>query len=412
MAAITGAREGVPVLLLEKNDRLGKKLLITGKGRCNLTNAAEDVEEIVRNIPGNGRFLYGALRALDNHKTMHFFEEELGLPLKVERGNRVFPQSDRAIDVVNAMVRELKRLRVEILTGQRVNRIQQDQEGGLTGVITEAGQSYPGSVVILATGGSTYPGTGSTGDGYRIARALGHSITPLRPSLVPLVAQESWVKELQGLTLKNVRVALWDPAGKRLGEEFGEMIFTHFGVSGPVILSLSKAATDFWEREGQSRMVPLTMKINIKPALTPEQLDTRIQRDFAQYQRKQFKNALSDLLPKSLIPVVMHLSGIPEEKFVHQITRQERHQLSQVLTGMNLTITGHRPMGEAIVTSGGVNIKEMDPKTMGSKLVPGLFMVGEVADVDGYTGGYNLQAAWSMGYVAGKAAAKLVSLSR
>ncbi|WP_328597279.1 BaiN/RdsA family NAD(P)/FAD-dependent oxidoreductase [Heliobacterium mobile] len=408
-AAIMGARAGAPVLLLEKKDQLGRKLMITGKGRCNVTNAANDVEEIIANLPGNGRFLYGALRAFDHRQTMRFFEEELRLPLKVERGNRVFPESDRAADVVDAMAREMKRLKVDVQTGVSVTAVELDEDGQVAGVRTGQGTKIPGRAVIIATGGSTYPGTGSTGDGYRMAADLGLHVTTLRPSLVPLIAQEDWVKELQGLALKNVRVTLWDPRGKKLGEEFGEMLFTHFGLSGPIVLSLSKKATNYWEKSGKERE-PLTIKINLKPALTPEQLDARIQRDFHEYLRKQYKNALGDLLPKSLIPVVIRLSKIDEDKFVHQITRQERHQLLETLTGMTVTVIGHRPMSEAIVTAGGVDIKEIDPKTMASKRVPGLFFAGEVVDVDGYTGGFNLQAAWSMGYVAGRAAAKLVNL--
>ncbi|MZP28163.1 aminoacetone oxidase family FAD-binding enzyme [Heliobacterium undosum] len=406
-AAIMGARAGAPLLLLEKNDRLGKKLLITGKGRCNVTNDT-DTDGIIANLPGNGRFLYSALRAFDARQTMRFFEEELGLPLKVERGNRVFPQSDRAADVVDAMVRELKRLKVEVLTGRTVTSIERDAGGAIRGVRTSDGQFHPGAAVIVATGGSTYPGTGSSGDGFRFAGELGHTVTTLRPSLVPLVSADPWVKDLQGLTLKNVRVTLQDKAGKKLGEEFGEMIFTHFGVSGPVILSLSKHATNYWEKSGAPEKHPLHVKINLKPALTPEQLDARIQRDFAQFQRKQFKNALGDLLPKSLIPIVITLSGISEDKFVHQITKAERRNLLETLTALTVTATGHRPMSEAIVTAGGVDIREIDPKTMASKQAPGLFFAGEVVDVDGYTGGFNLQAAWSMGYAAGRAAAKLV----
>ncbi|KAB2952630.1 NAD(P)/FAD-dependent oxidoreductase [Heliorestis acidaminivorans] len=411
MSAIMGARAGAPVLLLERNDRLGKKLLITGKGRCNVTSDSE-VEEIVRHFPGNGAFLYSALRNFDSYRTMQFFED-IGVPLKVERGQRVFPVSDRAQDVVDALEKELRKLGGNIRMGQRVRSIKVDEKGHVAGVITEKGDFFPASAVIIATGGMTYPGTGSTGDGYELAKSLGHTITRLRPSLVPLITAEEWVKELQGLSLKNVRLTLSTSQGKKLGEDFGEMLFTHFGLSGPLILSLSKKATDYWEvkeNKGQVKEA-LTIKINLKPALTPEQLDRRIQRDFERYARKQFKNALQDLLPKSLIPVIIKLSTIDEDKFVHQISRQERLGLVELIQGMKMTVIDHRSMKEAIVTAGGVTIKEIHPKTMASKLVKGLFLVGEVVDVDGYTGGYNLQGAWSMGVVAGKAAAEVATKS-
>ncbi|MDD4587356.1 MAG: NAD(P)/FAD-dependent oxidoreductase [Heliobacteriaceae bacterium] len=409
LAAVTAARAGATVLLLERNDRLGKKLLITGKGRCNLTNKAPDVAAIIQNFPGNGRFLYGALKRFDQHRTMDFFTTELGVPLKVERGNRVFPQSDRAGDVVAALARELQRLKVRVSFGQRVQRIRRDPAGRVTGVTTTKGAVFSGGAVIIATGGASYPGTGSTGDGYGIARELGHQVTPLRPALAPLVAAESWVGELAGLTLKNVAVTLREPTGNRLGAEFGEMLFTHFGVSGPVILTLSNLATAFWRhRETGPEHPPLLLEINLKPALTWEQVDNRLQRDFSRYQRKQLKNALGDLLPRALISGVIRSAGLPETKFVHEITREERHRLVGVLTALRLTLTGPRPLSEAIVTAGGVVVKEIDPRTMASKLVPGLFFAGEVIDVDGYTGGYNLQAAWSTGYVAGEAAAAFV----
>ncbi|MCW2278318.1 NAD(P)/FAD-dependent oxidoreductase [Heliophilum fasciatum] len=406
MAAIMAARAGAKVLLLERNDRLGKKLLITGKGRCNVTNAG-DLQEIIRNLPGNGRFLHTALRRFDASAVMHFFEEELGVPLKVERGARVFPQSDRAMDVVDGLIGELKRLKVTVRTGCRVSRI--TYEAPCWQVRSDRGERWEGRALIIATGGNTYPGTGSSGDGFRLAQEVGHQVTALRPSLVPLVTAEPWVKELQGLALKNVRVTLFDPNGRKLGEDFGEMLFAHFGVTGPIILSLSKAATDEWERQGMDRALqPLRLRINLKPALTMEQLDSRIQRDFGEYQRRQFKNALTDLLPRSMIPVIIALSGIHEDKYVHQITRAERLRLVELLTGLTVTVTGHRPMSEAIVTAGGIAIKEIDPKTMASKKLPGLYFAGEVVDVDGYTGGFNLQAAWSMGAAAGQAAAAQV----
>lgn len=408
MSAIIGARQGVPVLLFEKMNRLGRKLLITGKGRCNVTTSVESIEEIVQNMPGNGRFLYSALRAFDNNKCMQFFEDELGVPLKVERGNRVFPVSDKAGDIVDAMAKELKRLNATVYMNQRVKKIRLDQEGKVEGVIDEAGRFYPGRAVILATGGVTYPGTGSTGDGHKMAKELGIALTDLKPSLVPLICQESWILEVQGLALKNVSASLLDPSGKLLGSEFGEMLFTHFGVSGPMILSLSKKATDFWNHYGK---LELNIHINLKPALTPEQLDLRLQRDFDKYTRKQFQNAVSELFPKSLIPVMLKLSGISPEKFVHQITKVERLAFRDLMQNLKLTITGHRSIEEAIVTSGGVSIKELNPKTMETKNIPGLYIVGELADVDGYTGGFNLQAAWSMGFAAGKHAGESVKTS-
>ncbi|KKM08827.1 FAD-dependent oxidoreductase [Clostridiales bacterium PH28_bin88] len=395
LAAIAAAETGAPVVLLEKNSRLGTKVLISGKGRCNLTNAA-DITGLVDNIPGNGQFLYSALHTFSN-KDMVALLNRLGLPTKVERGGRVFPVSDRSKDVVQALEGYLRRLGVEVRVNLPVAGLL--VEGNRVTGVKAGGGTVPGKAVVVATGGMSYPRTGSTGDGYRWAAELGHRITPLKPALVPLETNEEWVKDLQGLTLKNVEVSTW---GKdSLGSEFGEMLFTHFGVSGPIILTLSRNVSRYLERHGP----PVRAEINLKPALRREQLDARLQRDFAQFSRRQLKNSLGELLPQRLIRVFTHLSGLPEDKFVHQITREERLHLAYLLQHLPLTVTGTRPLAEAIVTAGGVSVKEIEPQTMGSRLVRGLYFAGEVLDVDGYTGGFNLQAAFSTGFVAGKSAA-------
>lgn len=403
MAAVTAARAGSRVTVLEGTDKVGRKLRITGKGRCNVTNMA-DLPELIANLPGNGAFLYGALSRFSNADVMTFFEE-LGVPLKVERGGRVFPVSDQAVDIVNAFQQEMTRLQVKVVTRQKVTSIKMT-DNKVTGVQT-ATSFYPAAKVILTTGGASYPATGSDGSGYAIAAALGHTIVPLKPSLVPLVGQDPWLPDLAGLAPKNVAVSLW--AGeKQLATDFGEMLFTHFGLSGPVILSLSKQACAYWQKQPQT---PLTVKIDWKPALDEAQLDARLLRDFTKYSRKQFQNALGDLLPKSLIPVILTCTAIAPTKPVHQINRTERGQLLSLLKAFPVTVTGPRPLTEAIVTAGGVNVREITPKTMASKLVDGLYFAGEVIDVDGYTGGYNLQAAFSTGYVAGMAAAENIKSS-
>lgn len=398
MAAVTAARAGGRVTILEGTDRVGRKLRITGKGRCNVTNTA-DLSELIANLPGNGPFLYSALNRFSNMDVMSFFEE-LGVPLKVERGGRVFPVSDQAADIVNALQQEMARLQVQIITRQKVTSIK-IMDNKVIGVQT-ATSFYPATKVILTTGGASYPATGSDGSGYTIAEALGHTIVPLKPSLVPLVGQEPWLLDLAGLAPKNVAVSLWADE-KQLANDFGEMLFTHFGLSGPVILSLSKQACAYWQKQPKT---PLTVKIDWKPALDEAQLDARLLRDFTKYSRKQFQNALGDLLPKSLIPVVVLCSKIAPTKPVHQISRIERGRLLSLLKTFPVTVTGPRPLTEAIVTAGGVSVREIIPKTMASKLIDGLYFAGEVIDVDGYTGGYNLQAAFSTGYVAGMAAAK------
>lgn len=392
MAAIRAAENGAAVTLLEKMKRPGRKMMITGKGRCNITNAA-DVPEIIRNIHGNGAFLNSSMRAFDNQDVMEFFRQQ-GVPVKVERGNRVFPVSDKAQDVVDAMVHRLHELDVRIELEMPVADILL-QEGRVAGVRTKSGAHYKADAVILAVGGASYPGTGSTGDGYEMARKLGHTVVPLRPSLVPLETEEEWVKDVQGLSLRNVRATLL-AGGEKVQEMFGEMMFTHFGVTGPIILSMSRRAAKCL---AEGKFVEL--ELNLKPALTPEKLDARIQRDFEQHIRKSLKNGLLDLLPHKLIEPVLDCAYLDPEKPVHQVTAEERHRLAETLQHLTLTITKTRPLAEAIVTAGGVSVREINPKTMESKLVPGLYFAGEVVDVDAYTGGYNLQAAFSMGNAAG-----------
>lgn len=392
MAAVKAAENGANVTLLEKMNRVGKKMLITGKGRCNITNGAE-VPEIIANVLGNGAFLHSSLRAFDNRAVIRFFEEA-GVPTKEERGRRIFPQSDRASDVVDALEGKLHELGVSIRRETPVKEILV-QEGRAVGIRTSTGQEYDGDAVILAVGGASYPGTGSTGDGYAMAKRLGHSIARILPSLVPLETEEEWVKEAQGLSLRNVQVTLLAD-GKKKAELFGEMMFAHFGVTGPIILSLSREAAQLL---AEGRLVELLL--NLKPALTPETLDGRVQRDFAKYHRKQLKNGLHDLLPGKLIEPVLDAAYLDPEKPIHQVTQEERGRLVKALRQLPLTVTRTRPLSEAIVTAGGVSVKEINPKTMESKLVENLYFAGEVVDVDAYTGGYNLQAAFSMGAAAG-----------
>lgn len=394
IAAGRAAELGAKVIILEKNKAVGRKLLISGKGRCNITNSG-DINTFMEYYHGEGRFLYSAFH--------HFFQPELlallkryGVETKVERGGRIFPVSDKAADVVQALLNYARTNGAELRTETEVLEIWQE-DGAVKGVKT-AEQHLEGSAVILATGGKSYPATGSTGDGYKWAAALGHTIITPRPALVPLNIREDWVKQLQGLSLKNVEVSLSEE-GKVLGKEFGEMLFTHFGVSGPVILTLSRLVVEKDGRRG------LRLHLNLKPALDEETLDKRLQRDMQKYQRKQLQNALDELLPQRLIPIVISQSGIPAAKFVHQITKEERQRLLQALRDLTLTVLGPRSLSEAIVTAGGVALKEVNPSTMESKLVRGLYFAGEVLDIDGLTGGYNLQAAFSTGYLAGEKAA-------
>ena len=387
MAAIRAAEGGAHVTLLEKMPQLGRKLRITGKGRCNLTNAA-DVAEVVKNIPGNGKFLFSALKNFSPADTVNFFES-LGVKTKVERGGRVFPASDDASEVLDALARRLAILGVDIKTNSPVKEILAENKKIVGALVGE--KIFKCDALILATGGMSYPATGSTGDGFKFARKLGHTVTEILPALVPLETEEEFVKDLQGLSLRNVRVKLLAD-GKKISEHFGEMLFTHFGVSGPIILTLSRRAAKLL---AEKKFVEL--EINLKPALSPEQLDARILRDFDKFKGKIIKNSLGDLLPAKLIPPVLDLSFLPEEKRVDEITAAQRRRLAQTLRALPLTIIGTRPISEAIVTAGGVDVRELDPRTMRSKLVENLFVVGEVADVDGFTGGFNLQAAWAMG---------------
>lgn len=389
-AAGIAGRSGKSALVFEKNGKAGRKLLITGKGRCNITNDCS-MEELMANIPGNGRFLYSVFNQFNNRDIIAFFES-INVPVKTERGNRVFPVSDRSIDVVKALVNYARSSGARFLYESPVGEIC-CENGRVTGVKLKNNDYYELDSVILATGGLSYPMTGSDGDGYRLARALGHTVTELKPSLVPLETEESWVPELQGLTLKNVGLTAFDNKGRKVYHEQGEMLFTHFGVSGPMILSASRHIMDCGYKGAY-------FLIDLKPALDEEKLDLRLQRDFAKYSRKQFGNSLSDLLPRSLIPVFVRLSGIPSDKPVNQVTKAERRELVKLLKGIKVTVSRPRPIEEAIVTAGGISTKEINPSTMESKLVKGLYFAGEIIDVDAYTGGFNLTIAFSTAYVA------------
>lgn len=395
MAACMAAIEGAQVTLLEKNEKTGKKIYITGKGRCNLTNACQR-EEFLENVITNPKFLYSAFAQLDNQAVMNFFEKA-GCRLKTERGDRVFPVSDHSSDVIAALNGELKKNRVQVMLHTEVSELLLE-EGSVKGVLLSDGKKLHADAVIIATGGRSYESTGSTGDGYRFAKQVGHTIKDLRPSLVPFVVKEEWCKKLQGLSLKNVAVTL-KKEKKKIYEGFGEMLFTHFGVSGPLILS----ASSFYTAKYSGQEVLLT--IDLKPAMDREQLDKRILRDFEENAGKQFKNALDKLLPAKLIPVMIELSGIDPHKKTSEVTKKERSRLLELFKELKLTVNGCRGYGEAIITGGGVNVKEIDPKTMGSRLVNGLYFAGEVMDVDALTGGFNLQIAWSTGALAGKSAA-------
>ena len=385
-AAVTAASRGCHVLLLEKNDRLGKKLLITGKGRCNVTNRCTE-QEVLQNTPRNGRFLYSAMTAFPPEKTIAFFEEH-GCPLKTERGNRVFPVTDRAQSVLDCLHAELRRMKVTV-RNEAVTEILQEN-GRVSGVRTGK-NSYEASWVILATGGVSYPATGSTGDGYAFAKALGHTVIPQEGSLVPLTAVGPDCAEMQGLSLRNVGVKLLNAKGKVLYKDFGELLFTHFGVSGPTVLS----ASCHLKGEG-CRLV-----IDLKPALEESKLDERIRRDLELYQNRTMENALTDLLPRSMIPVALRRLEIPFDLQANSLTKQKRRALVELLKAFPVEIAGKRPVSEAIITSGGVKVSEVDPKTMESKRIPGLFFAGEVLDCDAYTGGFNLQIAWATAYAAG-----------
>lgn len=390
MAAVAAAKSGSRVLLFEKNDIVGKKMGITGKGRCNLTNICT-VPEFIERTPGNGKFLYSVYRQFDNQDFLALLTD-WQLATKVERGGRVFPESDSAIEVRKLFYKKLKGYNVELFLNDKALKVRNCELGKVE--VTCSSGVYEGDACIISTGGISYPQTGCTGDGYRFARRLGHTVTDLKPSLIPLVSDDEWVKELQGISLRNVAVSLWH-GEKELAHQFGEMIFTHFGVSGPTILSLSNTATK------HEQDLPLQLQINLKPALTDEVLDDRIQRDFQKYSRKQIENGMTELLPQRMILAVLRQARIDPTKTVNQITKEERLCLGKAMHHFSLTISGTRPIEEAIVTAGGIALKEINPSTMESKLVPGLFFAGEVLDVDAYTGGYNLQAAFSTGYVAG-----------
>ncbi len=403
MSAVCAAREGAFVTLLEKNEKTGKKIYITGKGRCNLTNSC-DQEVFFDNIVSNGKFLYSAFHRMDSQGVREFFESA-GLRLKEERGNRIFPLSDHSSDVISALNRQMDKERVkvclhtqaaEILTGSH-------PAPAVRGVKLADGRELLADAVIVATGGKSYESTGSTGDGYRFAAHAGHRVKELKPALVPFVTKESWPKALQGLSLKNVSVTL-KKEKKKIYEGFGEMLFTHFGVSGPLILS----ASSYYVKKYNN--MPVRLCIDLKPALSDEQLDRRLLREFDRSRNRQFKNALDSLLPAKLIPVLVVLSGIPPEKKAGELTREERNSLASCLKNLTMTVTGTRGFQEAIVTQGGVDVKEVNPSTMESKLVKGLYFAGEVLDLDALTGGFNLQIAWSTGYQAGLSAAKAAEI--
>ena len=399
MAACAAAQNGHQVTLIEKNEKLGKKIYITGKGRCNLTNDC-DVQDLFKQILRNPKFLYSAIYEFDNYMVQQFFSD-WGCPVKIERGDRVFPVSDHASDVTGALERAMKVAGVKILLNTRVTEIMQREQGGVSGVLvhTKNGKTQPDNLpadaVILATGGVSYPSTGSTGDGIRFAEKLGHTVKPLAPSLVPFETKEAFVKELMGLSLKNVQATITDGKGKKLYSDFGEMLFTHFGVSGPLMLSASAAVNDAIMKE------ELHLFIDLKPALTKEQLDKRILREFDDNKNRKFKNAISSLFPGKLTPVMIQLSGIDGELPVNEITKGQREQFVDLIKAMPLTLLGVRDFKEAIITKGGINVKEINPSTMESKLVPGLYFAGEMIDCDAYTGGFNLQIAWSTGHLAG-----------
>ncbi len=397
MAAIAAATKGADVILLEKKQRVGEKLRITGKGRCNITSSMEG-EQLMAGYPGNPRFLYSALHEFSNRDLIQYLASR-GMETKVERGGRVFPASDRAEDVVEILEDHGRQLGVRVISASKVMKIS-CQRGQVSGVVTEQGY-LKGDSVIIATGGLSYPGTGSTGDGYQWALETGHRLVEMRPGLVPLVTSEKWAHALQGLSLKNVTATAYDAHKKKITSYFGEMLFTSFGVSGPIILSLSRDIGEQLTGAGQT----IALHIDLKPALSLEQLEKRIQRDLDKFHRKDVKNSLFELLPRRLVPVIIGLSGLNPDEKSNNITREERRALTRSIKNMHLTITGTRSIAEAIVTAGGVHVQDVNPRTMESKLIKGLYFAGEILDVDGYTGGFNLQAAFSTGYIAGENAA-------
>ena len=392
MAAVIAGREGAKVTLLEKMNYVGKKMGITGKGRCNITNAC-DMPDFIKNTPGNGKFLYGAYERFTNEDLLQLLHDA-GLETKVERGGRVFPASDSALDVRNTFMKLMKHYGVDVHLEEPVKKLLVD-DGVVTGVVTDK-ETYHADAVVIATGGKSYPATGSTGDGYMLAAQVGHKITDIRPSLVPIVTEESWVKDLMGLSLRNVELSVV-AKNKVQAKMFGEMMFTHFGITGPIVLSLSHTVGKLMRKKN---IGTIGLDINLKPALSPETLDKRLQKDFDLYSKKQLINGMKDLLPSRLIPLIIELAGIDPQKPINQISKEERQQIGYMLQHMPLTVKGLRPVEEAIVTAGGISLKEFNPKTMESKLVKGLYGAGEVLDIDAFTGGYNLQAAFSTGFVA------------
>ena len=390
-AALAAAKQGHSVILLEQNEKLGKKLFITGKGRCNITNAGE-IDNLFGNVVTNPKFLYSAFYGYDNFRVIDFFESH-GVKTKIERGNRVFPISDHSSDVIFALEKALKQAKVEIKLRQKTERIFVNH-GRAEGVVLSDGRTIPGDAVIIATGGFSYQSTGSKGDGYKFAEEMGHTLTPRYPSLVPMNAREEYVSELQGLSLKNVEITVKDK-NKILFQDFGKMLITHFGVSGPLVLSASsQVGKALFQRE-------LSMYIDLKPALSQEQLDKRLLREFESGKNKQLKNVLTNLLPAKMRSLIPFVSGVSQEKKVNEITKEERGDIIRALKEFPLTLTSLRDFNEAIITKGGVCVKEINPSTMESKIVPGVYFAGEVLDVDALTGGYNLQIAWSTGYLAG-----------
>lgn len=397
-AAIAAAKNGHQVTLYEKNEKLGKKIFITGKGRCNITNAA-DMEELFDAVVTNSKFLYSSFYGYTNQNVIDFFEDA-GVPVKIERGNRVFPISDHSSDVIRALEREMKKVGVKVCLNTEVKSVEAEK-GKFNKVVLKDTTTQTADACIVATGGLSYRSTGSTGDGFRFAENVGHKVTQCFPSLVPMETKEPWICELQGLSLRNVEAKILD-GKKELYKDFGEMLFTHFGVSGPLIISASSyVGKKFMDKNGQKK--ELTLEIDLKPALTEEQLDQRVLRDFEENHNRQFKNAITKLFPTKLIPVMLEIGGIDPEKKVNSIEKEERKQFVHLIKHFRMTLTGLRDYPEAIITKGGVNVKEIDPGTMESKLVKGLYFAGEVLDLDALTGGFNLQIAWSTGYAAGNA---------
>ncbi len=393
MAAGTAARNGNEVIILEKNDKIGRKIMITGKGRCNVTNACNLINDVIENVPTNGRFLFSALTRFMPDDTIDFFND-MGVELKIERGNRVFPVSDKASDIVDALRNYIEDNYVEVKKGQAEAFILENNK--IVAVKTADGEKIYGDNFILATGGMSYPLTGSTGDGYKLAKTVGHTVTPLRPSLVPIEVHEGFCSDLQGLSLKNVAIEIINTENyKTVFSEQGEMLFTHFGVSGPMILSASAHIPDIESGKYE-------IHIDLKPAMSYEMLDARLLRDFSENSNRNFINSLGALLPRKIIPVIVKLSGINANRKVNQITREQRANLCNLLKDIKLTATRFRPIEEAIITSGGISVKEIDPKTMKSKVVDNLYFAGEIIDVDAYTGGFNLQIAFSTGRLAGE----------